>query len=287
MTPSDWHQAGHFFRFNTHEVFYRDEGSGKAVLCLHGFPTSSWDWHKLWPTLTNQYRVVAPDFIGFGFSDKPHPHRYSFAEQASMVEALLVHLGIEQVYVLAHDYGDTVAQELLARHSERLFEKERGLHLRSVCLLNGGLFPEATHPRLIQKLLKSPLGPLVARLMTEARFRRNFSAVFGPNTQPSDTEIADFWKLITYNNGLRAAPHLSKYQNERRHFRTRWVDALQKTEVPLRLINGPLDPVSGTATIARFRDLVPDADVKVLEGIGHYPQIEAPDQVLQAFLEML
>ena len=65
----------------------------------------------------------------------------------------------------------------------------------------------------------------------------------------------------------------------------RWVGALQHTRVPLRLINGPVDPVSGAHMVARYRELVPDPDVISLEGIGHYPQTEAPDLVLAHYLE--
>ncbi len=283
MTLDAWKNAGLAFFYRGHTVFYRDDGAGEALVCLHGFPTASWDWHRLWPALTRRFRVVAPDMLGFGFSDKPRRYAYSLFDQAALHEALLAHLGLDAVHLLAHDYGDTVAQELLARHRERRRQGTPGLALLSVCLLNGGLFPEATRPRLIQRLLKGPLGGLVARLMTEARFRKNFSAIFGPQTQPTDAELADFWRLITWNDGVRAAPRISRYQDERRRHRARWVGALRQTAVPLRLVNGLLDPVSGAATVARYRDLIPDPDVVVLDDVGHYPQIEAPERVLTAF----
>ena len=284
MTLDDWQRGGASFLFREFDVFFRDSGSGPALLLLHGFPTASWDWHRLWPDLTNRFRVVAADFLGFGFSAKPHPHPYSLFEQTDLVETLLAHLGIDRVVVLAHDYGDTVAQELLARHRERA---DYPLDLRAVCLLNGGLFPEAIRPRPIQKLLESPLGGLVARLLTEARFRKSFSAVFGPETQPTEAELADFWRLITHRDGVRVAPRISQYQAERRRHRDRWTDALRLTSVPLRLIDGTLDPVSGLAIAERFRAVVPGADVVLLDDVGHYPQIEAPERVLAAFLEFV
>ncbi|NXK88157.1 MEST protein, partial [Formicarius rufipectus] len=93
-------------------------GSSDLVLLLHGFPTSSYDWNKIWEGLTQRFqRVIALDFLGFGFSDKPRPHRYSISEQALLVEQLLQHLGLRRrrLNLLAHDYGATVAQELLHR----------------------------------------------------------------------------------------------------------------------------------------------------------------------------
>jgi pimeloyl-ACP methyl ester carboxylesterase len=284
-TLAGWRAAGRETDFHGRRIFYRDEGSGDALLCIHGFPTSSWDWHRIWPQLTQRFRVLAPDMLGFGFSAKPQDHRYTIAEQADIHEALLAERGVTAVHVLAHDYGDTVAQELLARHEERRAARTGGPVLRSICFLNGGLFPETHRARLIQKLLHGPLGPLLSRLANEKSFGRSFAAVFGPATQPSEAELRDFWSLIRHDGGHRIGHLLIRYIEERRRFRERWVGALQKTSVPLRVVDGAVDPVSGAHMAARYRELVPNPDVVLLEGIGHYPQVEAPDAVVNAFLE--
>ena len=280
-----WQQRGRRFAFGTHRIFYRDEGAGEALVCIHGFPTASWDWHRLWPELTRRWRVVAPDMLGFGFSDKPRAHAYSIAEQASLHEQLLASLGIGAVDVLAHDYGDTVAQELLARFEERRSGAAPGLELRSVCFLNGGLFPEVHRARFIQKLLAGPLGPLVGRWLSRRGFARSFSAIFGAGTRPSAAELADFWTLVEAGGGARISHRLLHYLEERRRWRERWVGVLATTSVPLRFINGADDPVSGRHMADRYRALVPRPDVVILEGIGHYPQVEAPEEVLAAFTE--
>lgn len=287
MTLDAWHRSGLTFSYRDHAIFYQDEGAGEALVCIHGFPTASWDWHKLWPTLTDHFRVIAPDMLGFGFSNKPREHTYSLFTQATLHEALLQELGLDTVHLLAHDYGDTVVQELLARHRKRQTQGRPGLQIKSVCLLNGGIFPEAIRPRPIQKLLQGPLGGLVVRLMSESLFCTRFSAVFGPNTQPTDDELDDFWALVTYNDGVRVAHKISQYQAERRQNRARWVGALQQTTVPMRFINGLLDPVSGEAMVTRYRQLISHPDVIALDGIGHYPQIEAPEAVLEAFLSFV
>ncbi|MEO6518041.1 MAG: alpha/beta fold hydrolase, partial [Pseudoxanthomonas sp.] len=84
-----WRAAGRYFQHQGHRIFYRDEGQGPVLLCLHGYPTASWDWHRVWPSLVGRYRLIAPDLLGFGFSDKPRDHAYSIADQASRVEGLL------------------------------------------------------------------------------------------------------------------------------------------------------------------------------------------------------
>jgi pimeloyl-ACP methyl ester carboxylesterase len=284
VTLDEWRAGGRWFTFQGQRVFVREEGAGEALVCIHGFPTASWDWHRLWPALTARWRVVAPDMLGFGFSTKPQDHRYSIHEQASLHEELLASLGIERVHVLAHDYGDTVAQELLARHLERSRLGELRLEISSTCLLNGGLFPETHRARLTQKLLASRLGPVMTRLMNERSFGRSLAAIFGPRTRPSAAELHDFWRLVECNDGPRVAHLLIGYIAERRRHRARWVGALQETGVPLRLVNGPEDPVSGRHMAERYRQLVPSPDVVLLDGIGHYPQVEDPDGVLRAYL---
>ncbi len=288
MHVADWKRGGRYHRWGEHRIFYREAGTGGALVCVHGFPTASWDWHRLWPELTRRFRVIAPDMLGFGFSDKPAGHAYSFFEQTTLIEALLSALGVRAAHVLAHDYGVTVAQELLARQAERAGRGADGLAVRSVTLLNGGLFPEATHPLFVQRVLKNRVaGPVIARLMSEAMFRRSFARVFGAAHRPTDNELREFWSLIVHDDGLRVAHRVSRYQDERRVWRDRWTAALADAAVPLRLIIGAEDPVSGLDIAARFRQVVADPDVVILDGVGHYPQVEAPRETLDAMLSFL
>ena len=111
--------------------------------------------------------------IGFGYSDKPRDYSYSIGDQADLQEALLRSLEVRRYHILAHDIGDGVAQELLARHLER----PRSPEPLSICLLNGGLFPETYHPLLIQRLLASPIGGLIGSRMTERPFQRSLRRI--------------------------------------------------------------------------------------------------------------
>jgi pimeloyl-ACP methyl ester carboxylesterase len=285
MHLHDWKRAGKTFHFEGHRIFYRDEGTGDVLLCIHGFPTSSWDWARLWPELTPRFRVVAPDLLGYGFSDKPPRHVYSIMEQTTLIERLMESLGITQVHVVSHDFGVSVVQELLARQLEREQSGQPGLVVRSSCFLNGGLFPEVYQPRLIQKLLLSPVGALVARLVTLRSFERSFTAIFGERTRPSKQEVAEFWEVITYNQGSRNYHRLIRFMEDRIRHRDRWVAALQRTRVPLRMVNGAVDPISGAHMAARYRELIPHPDIVSLDGIGHYPMVEDPPAVLKALLD--
>lgn len=287
MHLADWKNAGRYFDYNGFRVFYRDEGNGETLVCIHGFPTASWDWHRVWPHLIQRFRVIAADMIGFGFSDKPRGYPYSIHDQAALHERLLASLGAQRIHILAHDYGDTVAQELLARHQDRQRENAGGIEIKSVCLLNGAIFPETHRPLLIQKLLLSPLGFLLWRFVSEKRFRRSFSSIFGRGTRPSPSELAEFWSLITFNDGVRVSHRTIRYMKERQTYRARWTGILQHTHVPLRFVNGTADPVSGAHVVARYRELIPNPDVVALENTGHYPQLEHPLAVVRAFFQFL
>lgn len=280
----NWKDLGYDFKHRGHRIFYRLDGTGDNLLLIHGFPTASWDWHKIYEPLRRKYQVITPDLIGFGFSDKPRNHEYSILDQADLCESLLRKLEVKKVHLLCHDYGDTVGQELLARWLER---KERGndeLEIASVCLLNGGLFPESHQPRLIQKLLISPIGPLLNPFLTKGKLRSNFKAIFGPDTQATEEEIDEFYDLIQYNKGKGVMNKLIRYMAERKQYRSRWVRALTNNGLPMRLIDGSKDPISGRHLAERFEELVPNADVVHLDEIGHYPQTEAPELVLEHYL---
>jgi pimeloyl-ACP methyl ester carboxylesterase len=277
----DWRAQGLSFSFRGHAMRYWVAGDEHAepLLLIHGFPTASWDWHCLWAPLAARYRLIACDMLGFGDSAKPRGHAYSLLEQADLQQALLEHLHIKgPVHVLGHDYGDSVAQELLARHHEQRIQ------LASCVFLNGGLFPETHRPVLVQKLLLSPVGPLIGRLFSRKKLAASFAKVFGPQTQPSANELDDFWSLVAESDGPAVMHRLIRYMPERRVQRERWVAAMQKGGVPLRVIDGAADPISGAHMVARYRELIADADTVLLAGIGHYPQIEAPELVLQHYV---
>jgi pimeloyl-ACP methyl ester carboxylesterase len=218
--------------------------------------------------------------IGFGYSAKPIDYHYSILDQADLCEYVLAQHNITEYHILAHDYGDTVAQELLARQTEQGQRPQ----LHSVCFLNGGLFPETHHALFIQKLLLSPFGSLIARFNNPKQFSQNMKHVFGKKTQPNTELLDNFWQLFSMNQGSKILHKLIGYMPERKTYRTRWVGALQQAFIPLKLIDGIADPVSGAHMVKRYQTLIPNPNVTELHDIGNYPQVEAPQAVLEAYL---
>jgi pimeloyl-ACP methyl ester carboxylesterase len=279
---ANWKASGEWLDLCGHQIFVKDEGDSQlpTLLLIHGFPTSSWDWSGVWDELKTQFRLVALDMLGFGYSDKPKVSTYSIHGQADIVEALVAVKSLGQFHVLAHDYGDTVAQELLARQQR---DVGAGQWL-SCCFLNGGLFPETHRAILTQKLLLSPLGALVNKLAGYKQFSAKFSSVFGEETKPTEEELQIFWQLINEKDGKHIFHNLITYMRDRKLHRERWVTALQQSTIPLSLINGSVDPVSGAHMVTRYKELECRLDyLGVLASIGHYPQVEDPAGVVVHF----
>ena len=115
-----WKSAGQYFDYLGFDIFYRVHGPpiGKPhLLLIHGYPFNSSVWSLMWDRLIERFTVIAPDMLGMGFSDKPVAYGYTVHDHADLHEALLAHLerGVA-AHVLAHDLGDSVGQEMLARY---------------------------------------------------------------------------------------------------------------------------------------------------------------------------
>lgn len=283
MELSMWKSSGQFFDWKGHSIFVQDTAApNKPVLLLiHGFPTASYDFHLLWPDLAETHRLIAFDMLGYGYSDKPRTWQHSIFNQADIAEALLNSKGIDECTMITHDVGDTVGQELLARHAEG----KSGFRLRRVVMFNGGLFPETHRAILVQKLLLSPLGFLFARLMKKEKLAASLRSVCSAGLRDADIDAA--WTLMAHKKGNLCMHLLIQYMRERQENRDRWVEALQKADMPFTLIDGVDDPISGEHMVQRFEALVPGKQTIRLAGLGHYPHLENAPKVLAALMPLL
>jgi pimeloyl-ACP methyl ester carboxylesterase len=285
-SPMRWIETGAFFTNKAgHRLFYRVSGpEGAPVLVmLHGFPTWSIDWFRIVPELSEQFRVICFDFLGFGASAKPAAHSYSIFEQADLTQELLAHLKVTSCGFVAHDYGTTVGQELLARRERRRLP----IDLTGAVFLNGGMVYSAYRPTLGQKLLLLPgLGRLFASQLSYGRMFRALAKLWGKKSPLDDAEFKRLWWGIERHHGLARLPELIRYIPERRANHPAWEAAVASTDVPLAFAWGMLDPVSGAHVFDALKPLVPDALFTQLPLIGHYPQVESPAEVIQT-IELL
>jgi pimeloyl-ACP methyl ester carboxylesterase len=265
------------FRGRAIHVF-RQEGEGPPLLLLHGFPSSSYDWRGLLELLAGR-ELLAFDFLGFGLSEKPRDHDYGLFWQADLTEELVRrHGGGRAVRILAHDMGTSVANELMARDLEGKLEIE----IEEIVLFNGSMVLEASSPTRAQRALRSPLGPLVARLSSERFFRRELGSVFSASHPLSEEEAADQWSLVCHNGGRTLGHRLISYMDQREEFAGRWHGAIRDWPGALRLAWGLRDPVATTSVLDALRGLRPGVEVGELPELAHYPQIEDPPRLAAA-----
>lgn len=270
-----WRDATETFDFRGHAVAYRREGTGPTLLLVHGYPFGSIEWQPMWDTLVERFDVIAADMLGMGFSEKPLRASYTLQGHADMYEALLRHLDVDECATLGHDLGVSVVQELLAR---RMDEPDLP-RITDVVFLNGGLFPEGYRPRPIQRILSSPAGHLVGPLLPRSAIRRTVRSMFGPDTEPSETELDLLLDVQRTNGGRFVAHRVGRFVQERMSMRDRLVAPLLDPERRMIFINGMADPNSGSDMVELIRTSVPSPEIVALEGIGHWPHLEAPEVV--------
>jgi pimeloyl-ACP methyl ester carboxylesterase len=268
-----WRDTGKLAGIGGRRIFVRSRaGAGPPVVLLHGYPSSSYDWRHAYELMPGR-RLVTFDFLGFGLSDKPRDHRYSLLAQADLVQEIVDrYAGGEPVVIVAHDMGSSVATELLARDLDgRLpFELERML------LFNASLVLEQASLLIGQKILRSRLGPIAARLTNERSFKRSFAGIFSAAHPLSAQEAADQWALLAHNGGHRILDRLIYYLHERVEYATRWHGALRDWPGRLELAWAGRDPICTEAVLHAVLALRPAAPLTRLPELGHYPQLEDP-----------
>lgn len=285
MPPSvaDWRNGGRYLCTDVGSIFVRSgPGDGPTVLLLHGYPSSSFDYRGVIPHLAGRAWVTL-DFLGFGLSDKPRPHRYSLFEQADLVQQVVTETTDGPVVLVAHDMGTSVATELLARdlQAELPFEFQRAV------ITNGSVILERASLRPIQKILRGPFGPVVARFANRRMFHRGFARLFSDDHPLLADEADAQWALMSYNDGAEIAHLLISYLGERVQFASRWHGAVRDWPKPLSFLWGLQDPVATTAVLDGLRALRPAAEVIELPDVGHYPQVEVPAEFARAALRLL
>ncbi len=278
---SAWRDTGTFVQVGDHRVYSQAVGDRSAtpdrtLLLLHGFPESSFSYHRVIEPLRARFdRIVLLDFLGFGLSDKPPDHDYSLLEQADIAAAVWAHHGARGGHLLAHDMGDSVATELLARRREGRLPA--GLALQSATFTDGNMVMELARLRVTQVLLRKPgIGPLLARLVSAPVFRHQVRSASGGNL--SDEDIDHMWALLRHRRGNLLTWRLIRYLDEReRHQDTRWLPALSQTDLPLHICWGAADRVAPPAVAEHLQRVVcPQATLTWLEGVGHFAQQEDP-----------
>lgn len=279
-----WEARGRHRTLAGHRIFTLDlpaavDGGREPLLVLHGFPTSSFDFHLIADELAHGRRVLLLDLPGYGLSDKPDL-RYTIDLAADVVAAFCEDLGVDEVALLTHDMGDTVGGELLARQLEGRWP----VTVTRRVLTNGSIYIEMAKLSAGQQLLltlpdeRLPSGATIG----EAELAAALRATFDPHSPVGAEELAALCELVTRTGGDRLLPRLIRYIEERRRSERRFTGAIEDHPAPLTVVWGTADPIAVAGMVDRLLAARPDADVVRLDGVGHYPMIEDPQRFAAA-----
>ncbi len=290
MNNQNWKKLGSFQEVSGHSLFVIDSKIMQShlgmhhkeyredfpvLVILHGYPTSTYDYYKVYPELAAKYRVVMHDHLGFGFSDKPQNIEYSLVDQADRALELWKQLGLKKVTLFAHDYGTSVATEIIARHNAGELEIE----IEKLILSNGSIHIELSQLRTIQKLLKHKFwGKYVAQLTKYPIFRKNMRNIYFDKSKVTDEELREMWKLIELNGGRKIIHKLTQYITERYRYWDRWVGGLKETQIPTKIVWAKNDPIAIPEIANLLASEIPNNELIWIENTGHFLMLENPKE---------
>jgi pimeloyl-ACP methyl ester carboxylesterase len=288
-----WREEGQILELKGKKIFVHDQGpkADDAVFIVHGYPGSSWDFQGVVERIGDKARTVVMDMRGFGLSEKPlegtYQENYTLALQADLYEALAEKLGLKSVILVAHDMGQTVGLELMAR-----FEESRtDFRIRHAILLDGSTLVDMIQLQPFQaQLLKEPAVAYDDDMAWQDIIDL-FPGTFGKETKARD----DFNEIVTcmshqidYDHGSRVMGSIGHYLKERKEQFNRWSRTLFTFKhAPLTVIWGVQDPVAVIAMADRIKKERPVTDLYKYEDSGHWPSIEWPDRIGDAIIARL
>jgi len=260
----------HYVEQDGLRVHYVDEGSGQAVVLLHGEPTWSFLYRKMIPVLSRSARVIAPDYVGFGRSDKPVERGwYTYDAHYAAMERLVVALDLNGLTVVVQDWGGPIGLRLAAEHPELVAR---------IVVMNTGIF--------------SGRPPSDAWLQFRD-FMRRVGAEFRPGQlvritcpQPvDDAVVAGYdapFPVPESKTGVLMFPELvptdPEHPSAAKTLEVR--EAMKHWEKPALVLFGDSDPVFRPKVAERFSELIPGAGpAELVPGAGHFLQEDAGEQI--------
>lgn len=289
-TPADWPYAPRFAGVNGRRMHYIDEGTGDPVLLLHGNPAWGYLWREVIPPLLAAgRRVVVPDMIGFGRSEKPRSeHAHSLDNHIANLVALVRQLDLRRTTFVCHDWGGPTGFGCALTNPHRV----AALAIMSTwawpdppAAFHNAIFPWRTmHAPLVGPWLLGRHAALSGRgmylsVVDRARFRDRAQAVYqAALPDPADRLLTWVWpRWIPLDAQARAASRFA------------WLErGLAATDWPTLLIWGREDEVFDAATFAgRFKTLLPHAEGPHLVTGRHFLQEDSGPEIATLLLEFL
>ena len=268
------------------KIFYRQAGPADAptLLLLHGYPSSSRMFDSLMPLLADRYRLIAPDYPGFGQSDAPPADQfdYSFDHLAEIVDKFTVALGLESYVLYVQDYGGPIGFRLALAHPERV----RGFIVQNAVASEDGLGPAWD----IRKAYWRDRAAYEAKVIPgftslEGARVRHVGASPHPERYNPDAWLDEYALLSRPGQQAIQADLFWSYQTNVAAY-PKWQAWLRQRQPPMLVVWGRYDPSFAVAGAMAYKKAAPGAEVHLLDA-GHFALDEKLDEVaglIRAFL---
>ena len=286
-----WVGEGHYIDFEGLQIFVHTSGKdavkGHGVLIVHGYPGSSWDFSNVVAQVEKNTKVVVPDMIGFGQSESPitgtFKDNFSLMRQADLYEAVAAKEGLDTVTLVAHDMGQTVGAEIMSRQEEN----KLSFHIKHAVIVNGSTLIDLIQTTPGQDAsLKMPDKALDKPAPSKEWYddiRPSYGAKMQANKDELQMNLDAQVSQIYAKDGARVMSNIVRYLLERTEYYDRWVGTLTHFHsAPMTVIWGLDDPVALVPMADRIKAWRPQTMLFKLEGVGHWPSIEAPDVIAKA-----
>ncbi len=253
---------------------YLDEGEGKPVLLVHGTPSWSFEWREVVLALRKNHRVIAPDHLGFGLSDKAPDAPYAPADHTRRLLALFDHLDLREVTLVVHDFGGPIGLPIALERRERV---------EKLVVINSWMWSNAGEPdaERIDRVVRSALGrALYLNLNFSPRVL--LPSCFGDRRRLTAAMHAHYLTPFGRRDERHAAYAMARaLMGSNEVYGALWARRAELT-MPMEIVWGLADPTFGQAQLARWREAFGAARVTQLDGVGHFVAEEAPEAVAGA-----
>jgi 2-hydroxymuconate-semialdehyde hydrolase len=252
------------------ELAYVDRGTGPAVVLLHGFPTSSHLWRDLVPILAPRFRVIAPDLLGYGDSEKPEGAELHIRAQADYVRELLASLEVEAGGVVGHDIGGGIAQLLALQGGVRTMVLIDTISFDSWPIEGVRMLQAAEPDQVTEEFVESVVG-------------LTFDLGMGHRARLSDQDLEAYlrpWRADPHAL-IRAARGIDGVGLGGREEDLRSVDAR------VLVVWGEDDPFQPSPLAERLAEVLPGATVALLPGCSHFVTEDAGPVLLPLIADYL
>jgi len=277
----------HFLARGNHRLHYLDEGRGDPVVCLHGNPTWSFYYRNLVTALRSDHRVVVPDHMGCGLSDKPTDSEYEYLLERRVqdLEALLDHLELERVTLVLHDWGGMIGLAWATRHKDRV--------ARLVILNTSGFRLPGSKPLpwslwAVRNL--TGFGALAVRGFNAFAASATTMAVCRP--LPDEVRRGLVAPYDSWKNRIATLRFVQDIPLSPRDRSWPVVEATERgleglRELPMIVLWGRKDFVFDDHFLAEWRRRFPAAEYHVFEDAGHYVLEDAHERVIPLVRDFL